>query len=154
MVANMTGNGNGIHSNGMAFPLCPSDYEPRPTASTPTPAAPAKPGWRDQFPLFTDHVSWTDSDGVTHGLTLRSDSLAGLMADLKLVKSMIRQAKAKHSSRQEKKQSATEAQGQEPDVQHCKMHSVDMLRRWSKRTQGHYFGHKLPSGDFCYGKAK
>ena len=46
------------------------------------------------------------------------------------------------------------SEASQPDVQRCQIHKVDMLRRWSKRTQGHYFGHKTPDGGFCYGRAK
>ena len=144
---------NGTHHNGTNghYLNCASDYEPAPVIDV-TPAAP-KPGWRDQFPTYTHNLSWVDSDSLSHSMTLRSDSLSDLMADLRLVKPMIRQSKqkaAEHAPQQAEGASETE----QSDVQQCRIHKVDMVRRWSKRTGGHYWAHKAPNGDFCYGRER
>jgi hypothetical protein len=148
MVTHLNGNHN---SNGCTL-VCESDY---PVIDvTPFTPSKSKPGWKEQHAAFTHHIQWVDAEGISHGLTLRSDSLQDLMRDLRLVKSMIKAAKQKHAELQPK---ASEPQPQaqaEPDVQHCEIHNVDMPRRWSKRTRGHYFGHKCSDGSFCYGKAK
>ena len=102
-------NGNGTNGH---YLNCASDYEPAPVIDI-TPAAPPKPAWRDQHPLFVHHLEWVDRDDVSHGLTLRSDDLQSLMADLRLVKSMIRQAKQKHSV----PASPAHSQPQQPDTQ-------------------------------------
>jgi hypothetical protein len=78
-------NGNGINGK-VAYLPCPSDYEPRPAIDV-IPTTPA-PKWRDQHAAFTHHVQWVDSEGISHGLTLRSDSLQGLLSDLKMVKAI------------------------------------------------------------------
>ena len=75
------------------------------------------------------------------------------MADLRMVKGMIRQAKQK-ATESAPQQADGPSEADQPDVQQCRIHKVDMIRRWSKRTQGHYFGHKLPGGDFCYGRER
>jgi hypothetical protein len=154
MVANGThhhNGGNGVHAAQLYAP-CASDYE----AIDVTPTVP-KPAWRDEFPTFTHHLQWVDADGITHGLTLRSDDLQGLMSDLRMVKGMIRQAKQQASERAPQQATQAQADGaseeEQPDVQHCRIHKADMIRRWSKRTQGHYFAHKAPDGNFCYGRA-
>jgi hypothetical protein len=148
---------NGMHRNGTSGLLyCESDYEPAPVIDV-VPTAP-KPSWRDQHAAFTHHIQWADADGISHGMTLRSDSLSGLMADLKLLKGMIKAAKQKAAESQPQQAVQTQADGaresEQPDVQHCRIHKVDMIRRWSKRTNGHYFGHKTPDGNFCYGRER
>jgi hypothetical protein len=148
-------NGSGIHAQ--LYGPCASDYEA--VAIDVTPAAAPKPGWKDAFPQYTHNLSWVDSEGCSHSMTLRSDSLSDLMSDLKMLKNMIRQAKgkARESATQQDQQTSPDPQVQAanvPDVQRCEIHAVDMVRRWSKRTQGHYFGHKLPTGDFCYGRER
>ena len=139
---------NGIHSNGLNGKVshlpCPSDHELAPidvTLSTPTPQ------WRKEFPKFTHNINWLDSDGINHSMTLRSDSLQSLMADLKLLKGMIRQAKEKHNT-----VNPTQSQTQEERVV-CKVHGVEMERRVSKRTGGHYHSHKM-GNDLCFGRPK
>ena len=80
-------NGQGVndHVNGkVAYLPCESDYPPAPVIDV-MPTAPT-PQWRNEFPQFTHNLSWQDSDGLSHSLTLRSDSLQGLMADLRLLK--------------------------------------------------------------------
>ena len=129
---------------------CVSDYEERPVLDV-TPKSP-RPGWKNAFPQYTHNLSWQDPDGCAHSMTLRSDSLSGLMADLKLLKGMIRQAKQK-AAESKPQQAEGASESEQPDVQQCRIHKVDMIRRWSKRTNGHYFGHKLSNGDFCYGRA-
>ena len=142
-------NGDGIYSRQL-YPSCPSDYEAAPVIDV-VPTAP-KPGWHDAFPAFTHNLSWIDGEGCSHSMTLRSDSLSGLMADLKLLKGMIRQAKQK-AAKSQPAQADAASESEQPDVQQCRIHKVDMIRRWSKRTNGHYFAHKAPDGNFCYGLA-
>jgi hypothetical protein len=148
MVTHLKGNHN---SNGCTL-VCESDY-PVIDVTPFTPRQP-KPGWKDAFPQFTHNVSWVDSDGISQSMTLRSDDLQSLMADLKLLKAMIKAAKAQHAEPQSQSDTEQTETASNPDVQHCPIHDVAMLRRWSKRTQGHYFGHKCSDGTFCYGKAK
>jgi hypothetical protein len=145
MLTNGTAHHNGIHLTSGYLP-CASDYEPRPAIDvTPKPAV---PGWRSRWPEYTHNVSWVDSDSKQHSLTIRTDDLDELLATLTAIKNVIRASKAKTAET-----TAQPAESQ-PDVQHCHLHGVDMPRRWSKRTNGHYFGHKLPDGCFCYGRAK
>jgi hypothetical protein len=136
-------NGNGVHTTS-SYPACSSDYEPAPIDATPKPAV---PGWRSQWPEFTHNVSWVDSDSKQHSLTIRTDDLDELLQTLTAIKHVIRASKQRVAECQ--------PQGEQPtDAQRCEIHGVDMPRRWSKRTQGHYFGHKLADGGFCYGKAR
>ena len=149
---------NGVHVT-PSYPPCSSDYEPAPTTHV-TSKTP-RTGWRDAFPPYTHNLSWVDADGLSHSMTLRSDDLQGLMADLRLLKCAIKQAKQQHAQSNPQlvtpaalAASAPKAMGAQPDVMHCHIHGTSMARRWSKRTNGHYFAHKLPTGDFCYGKTK
>jgi hypothetical protein len=152
MIANGThhhNGSNGVHA-AQLYPACGSDYEERPTIGiTPQPAP--KSGWHDAFPTYTHNLSWIDSDGCSHSMTLRSDSLSDLMADLKLLKGMIRQAKGKAAV-------TTPQQAETPvpdgDIPACRIHNVAMERRTSKRTGGIYFSHRLPgSKELCFGRA-
>ena len=137
-------NGNGVNPK-VAYLPCSSDHEERPAIDI-TPTAPT-PQWRNEFPQFTHNLSWQDSDGISHSMTLRSDSLQDLMADLKLLKAMIRQANEQHSS-------ANPSQPEtQPEHVSCKIHGVQMERRVSKRTQGHYFSHRIGS-ELCFGRPK
>ena len=138
-------NGHVNGTNGHALE-CSSDYEPRPAIDI-TPSKPT-PQWRNEFPQFTHNLSWLDSDGINHSMTLRSDSLQALMADLKLLKSMVQQAKQKHADANPT-QPATQ-----PEKVLCKLHNIEMERRVSKRTGGHYHCHKLAGRDLCFGKPK
>jgi hypothetical protein len=92
---------NGIHSNGhstngYAMPHmleCESDYP-----AIDVMAYPAKQGsWRDALAPYTHSLSWSNGD-CTHSLTIRSDSLEALLADLKLVRQGIRRAKEKRAT--------------------------------------------------------
>ena len=87
------GHSNGTnHSNGVSGHLiCESDYEERPLVDV-TPSVPL-PRWRDALAPFTHCLSWADADGCSHSLTLRHDTLEGLLGDLRLIKSGIKQAK-------------------------------------------------------------
>jgi hypothetical protein len=137
---------NGIHSNGNGFLNCSSDYPA--IDITPLPATP-RPKWRDQHPLYVEHIEWVDHEGISHGLTLRSDDLQSLLADLRLVKSMIRQAK-KQASDRTPQQAVPEP---DSDLPPCRIHGVPMERRTSKRTGGIYFSHRLPgSKELCFGR--
>jgi hypothetical protein len=148
----MTPNGvylNGHSTNGHML-TCASDYEPAPVLDVV--AREPKPGWRHDFPLFTHNLSWVDADGCSHSLTLRSDDLPGLFADLKLLKYMIRASKEKAKERHPET-----SQGQpEPDsdVPPCKIHGSPMVRKQSRRTKGIYFSHQLPDGSLCFGREK
>jgi hypothetical protein len=124
---------NIYNGNGHVHMLdCPSDYEPRPAIDI-VPSKPS-PKWRDQLAPYTHSLSWSDSDGCQHALTLRSDSLSDLMVDLKLLKGMIRASKARATVVASHPESPTEM----GDVPVCKIHGVQMERRVSKRTSGHY----------------
>ena len=86
-----------IHSNGIShapiYPPCPSDYEPRLIDDTPKPVMPA---WRSQWPEYTHNISWVDSDGKQHSLTIRTDDLDELLQTLTAVKHVIRASKHKN----------------------------------------------------------
>ena len=74
-----------------------------------------------------------------------------LLADLKLIKQGIKIAKKK--AKAVGADAGTEGTQQEgEDTQLCVIHNINMMRRWSKRTNGHYFAHKLDDGGFCYGR--
>jgi hypothetical protein len=128
-------------SNGQ-YPPCPSDYGPVPQWKP-------RPGWRDQFPAFTHNLNWADADGHQHSMTFRSDSLPDLLADLKILKAMIRASKA-------------QAQAREPepvpketgDIPVCPIHKVSMERRQSRRTGGHYWCHEIGLKELCFGRKK
>jgi len=140
MVTHLNGSHNGQAK--VAYLPCESDYPVIDVV-----AKPATPKWRDQYPLFTHNLSWQDSDGCNHSLTLRSDSITDLLSDLKMIKTGIRQAKAK----------AAESQPQEatqPERVVCKIHHVEMERRVSKRTGGHYHCHRLAGNELCFGREK
>ena len=113
---------------------------------------PTLPDWRSALAPYTHSLSWLDADGCNHSLTLRANTLEQLLSDLKLIKEGIRTAKA--VARQQQQGATETATETQPYVQRCTIHDVDMLRRWSKRTNGHYFAHKLANGDFCYGRSK
>jgi hypothetical protein len=151
----LTQNGTHLNGNGHVRMLhCESDYEPRPIDVTPkTP----QPKWRDSWPEYTHNVNWLDSDSKQHSLTIRTDSIDELLATLTAIKHVIRASKAKTAEGSTAKPLHSDPQGPAadcPDVQRCAIHGTNMPRRWSKRTNGHYFGHKLSDGSFCYGRAK
>ena len=147
MLSNGVSHLNGHHNgtNGTTL-VCESNYEPVSVIDV-IPTTPA-PKWRDQHAAFTHHIQWIDSDNISHGLTLRSDSLQDILSDLRMVKGIIRQDKQKH----------TDANPEQPETQSekvvCKVHGVPMERRVSKRTGGHYFSHKLADRDLCFGRPK
>ena len=148
MLTNDVSNHNNQHTNGTNGRRleCSSDYEECPQIDV-IPTAPTAQ-WRNEFPRFTHNLVWQDSSGISHSLTLRSDSLQDLLGDLKLVKSMIKAAKEQHRTA-----NPTQPVTQEEKVV-CKLHSVQMERRVSKRTGGHYHSHKLAGRDLCFGTAK
>ena len=80
-------NGNGVHAQALYQP-CSSDYEPCPLIDV-VPSTP-KPGWRENYSIFTHVIKWLDTDSIEHSMTLRNDNLADLMADLKLIKNTIK----------------------------------------------------------------
>jgi len=141
----MNSNGHVNGTNGHVL-VCSSDYEERSAVIDVTPTAP-RPGWRDQFPTFTHNLSWVDSDGCGHSFTLRSDSLVDLMADIKAMKALIKASKAQHQAQQPETQ---------PEHVVCKIHGVEMERRVSKKTGGHYHCHRLAGSgnDLCFGREK
>lgn len=141
---------NGISHTNQPYSPCRSDYEERPEVPAP------QPKWAAQFPKFTHNVAWQGSDGMSHSLTLRTDDVHELFGILKGLKHVIRASK-KAAEQQPHASQNTDPQvphSDTPDKIHCHIHGVDMPRRWSKRTNGHDFGHKLPDGAFCYGRAK
>ena len=141
-VSHLNGHDNGVNGHTL---VCASDY---PAVEIDVTPHQPQPKWQDQFPQFTHNLSWQDSDGISHSMTLRSDSLQALMADLKLLKGMIKAAKEQHSTA-----NPTQSQTQEECVA-CKVHGVEMERRISKRTGGHYFSHKLSDRELCFGRPK
>jgi hypothetical protein len=142
MVANGVHHSNGVHHT-PTYPSCPSDYE----AVTPADTAPRpEPRWRAQFPQYTHNVSWLDSDNKQHSLTVRTDDLDELLSILTAVKRAIRASKAKsHGVTQEE---------QPEDTLRCEIHNATMIRRWSRRTNGTYFSHRMQDGSLCYGRPK
>ena len=127
---------------------CENDYEA--VNATPyTPSAHPVP-WRSQFPAFTHNLGWTDGDGCTHSLTLRNDNLNDLMADLKMLKGLIRASKQKATVANP---GAHQGQTQEELVV-CKVHGVAMERRISKRMGGHYHCHRMGVNDLCFGRPR
>jgi len=73
---------NGTNHNGYVngnghFLDCASNYEPAPIIDV-TPSKP-KPGWRDQLAPYTHCLPWSDSDGCSHRMTLRADTLEQLL---------------------------------------------------------------------------
>ena len=137
---------NGISGNGHVTHLvCESDYEDVPY----TPALPAKPDWTGQLSVYTHNLSWMDADQCQHSLTIRADDLQTLLSDLKLIKEGIRRAKQKAA---DAKPEASDGQTQ-PERVVCKIHGIEMERRVSKRTGGHYHCHRL-GNDLCFGWEK
>ena len=80
-------------------------------------------------------------------MTIKTDDVDELFGIQKAVKHIVRQSKQKAEETSPQAETAAETQ---PDAQRCDIHNVDMPRRWSKRTGGHYFAHKLADGSFCY----
>ena len=146
--ADLNGRSDGHHTNSVHtqdYAPCASDYGPAPAPEAP------QPKWRDEFPKFTHNLSWCDSDGISHSMTVRSDDANELLAIIKGVKNIIRASKQKAAGSAPSSETPPDTQ---PDTQRCAIHGVDMPRRWSKRTNGHYFGHKLADGGLCYGRTK
>jgi hypothetical protein len=127
--------------------ICSSDYP----AIDITPSVP-RPKWRDDFPLFTHNLSWVDCDGCSHSLTLRSDDLPGLFADLKLLKGMIRASKEKAKERHPDAPEGQSADTPAADVRQCKVYDVPMAKGISKKTGKPYFSHVLSDDTRCFGR--
>lgn len=146
---------NGMHNNSTTYQPYPTDreavsianYEPTPSVDTVS-----QPKWRDQWPMFTHNVSWVDTDAKQHSLTIRTDDADELFGILRAIKHIVRQSKEKAT--ETASQQAEPPAADTPDVVRCEIHGANMPRRWSKRTNGHYFAHKLDDGSFCYGKVK
>ena len=89
---------------------------------------------------------------MQHGLTVRSDSLQDLIADLCLIKAMVRQARAKAAER------APEQDTPEPEpdgnARVCKVHSVAMVERISKKTGRPFLSHRMPDDTLCFGRER
>ena len=131
--------------------ICDSDYEPRPVIVI-TPSKPT-PGWRDQLAPYTHCLQWSDSDGCSHSMTLRADTLEQLLADLKLIKQGIKIAKEKAKEKAKAQQPVTQPDP-DSDVPPCKVHGTPMVRKQSRRTGEIYFSHALPNGELCFGREK
>lgn len=142
---------NGAYSNGHVTPWAQNG--PVSQSQTPVTDCEPQPGWHSQLAKFTHTLNWVDLDGCGHALTIRADGLQELLNDLKLVKAGIRQAKQKAQLGEPKRQGTTQ---EEPhaDVLECSIHHATMVRRWSKRTQGSYFSHRLPDCSICYGRER
>ena len=141
-------NGVNAHVNGKVAYL-PCSIRDHPVIDiVPTTPKTSRPRWRDELAPYTHTLQWLDADGHSHSMTLRSDSLQDLLGDLKLLKSMVKQAKQKHTD-------ANPAQSKtQPEKVMCPIHNLEMERRVSKRTGGHYHSHRLPGNDLCFGRAK
>jgi hypothetical protein len=139
MIANDIHHHNG--NNGHLLD-CASDYEARPVIDV-KPTAP-KSGWQSQQADFTMNVSFLDSDNFQVSLTLRSDDLPALLADLKMVKTLA------IKSRMQK-----EARGDAPvevETRTCPVHDVAMVKALSRKTGKPYWSHDLLGGDRCFGR--
>ena len=137
-------NHNGYVNGNSRMLDCASDYEA--VTIDVTPSKPT-PKWPDHLAPYTHCLQWSDSDGCSHSMTLRADTLEQLLADLKLIKQGIKIAKKK--AKAVGADAGTEGTQQEgEDTQLCVIHNINMMRRWSKRTNGHYFAHKLDDGGF------
>ena len=139
---------NGNPTNGV-YPPCPSDY-PEPDLTS-TLALTKAPGWKSQFPAFTHNMGWIDPDGNSHSMTLRSDDLALLMRDVKMLRAMIRASKEKGK---EKEATTDSVPAESGNIPVCPIHHTVMERRQSRRTGGHYWAHKTGIKDLCFGKAR
>lgn len=128
------------HQGNSNYPPCQSDYEARPVET------PRVGKWSDQLAPYTHSLSWIDNEGTSHSLTIRSNSINGLLNDLRIIKGYIRAARGKHAG----EESAPVSE----DVLLCTIHDVNMARRVSRRTGGSYFSHQLPSGELCYGRRR
>ena len=138
-------NGNGVNGYGHMLE-CPSDH---PVIDiVPTTPKTSRPRWRDELAPYTHTLQRLDGDGHSHSMTLRSDSLQDLLSDLKLLKSMVKQAKQKHAD--------ANPEQRETQLERvvCKIHGAEMERRVSRRTGGHYFSHKLADRELCFGRPK
>lgn len=140
-------NDNGYNGNGDSHILqCSSDYENRPVIDI-LPSKPS-PKWRDQLAPVTWSMSYIDSSNISHSVTLRGDSEEEVLEMVKPLVAGIR--KAKGNAKKEQQQDNTQ-----PESVVCKIHSVQMERRVSKRTGGHYHCHRMPDGkDLCFGREK
>ena len=146
MITNEEMSCNGTNGH---FLACPSDYEPAPTI--PTQPVSRREGSLDPYML---NLGWHDNDGIVYSLTIRGQERDQVMADAKFFKAVARAHMAKG------KVAAAVAnpdapQGQtQPEHVVCKIHGVEMERRVSKRTQGHYHAHRLGPRDLCFGRIK
>ena len=140
---------NSLNSHGIQSLECASDHPPRPVIPAPAPVT--LPGWRAELAPFTCSIGWSDDHGCTYNLTIRDDSLDGILPALTRIKRGIRRARRK----------ATVANPGTPSTEvlekpgmACPIHDVPMQRRISKRTKGHYFSHALPGNSLCFGRKK
>jgi len=145
-------NGNGIHSNSIrltpVYPACPSDYESRPIDVMPESP---QPKWRDAWPMFTHNCGWTDSDGKTQSLTIRTDDADELFGILKAVKHIVRQSKEKAAGAAPQDSQDPQA---EPNTQPCPIHSNAVMQKRVNRSGGHFYSHRLANSEWCKGRAK
>lgn len=137
-----------MNHNGHQLLECASDHPPRPVI-------PAQPRGRREGHLdaFTLNLGWHDNDGITYSLTIRGEERDQVMADAKFFKAVAKAHMAKG------KVAAAVAKPDDLEVPAivCKIHGVEMQRRISKRSGGHYFSHALPGGgpnnkNLCFGR--
>ena len=143
---------NSLNGNGIQHLECASDYEPRPAIPAPAPAP--LPKWSDELAPYTCSIGWSDDHGCTYNLTIRDDTLDGILPALRRVKKGIRRARQKASVTSPETPSAEPLES--PGMA-CPIHGVVMERRRSKRTGGHYFSHALPGSgannkSLCFGR--
>jgi len=93
-------------------------------------------------------MSYTDSTGISHSVTLRGDTEQEV---LDMVKPLVAGVRKAHAIAKEKH--AGEPQTQ-PERVMCKIHNVEMERRVSRRNGGHYHSHRLPNNELCFGREK
>ena len=142
-------NGTSLSDRGTIL-NCPSDYEPRPVIDV-VPTAP-KPGWRDQYALFTDTVQWLTPDGISHSLTIRSDDLGDLMRDVKLIRAMILKSREQHAAPGSESEPGD---GQEPMTKPCDLHGGAPMKRRVGKNGAAFYSHQVQGGNgWCNGRSK
>jgi hypothetical protein len=93
----------------------------------------------------------SESGGLKHTLTIRSDTLAQLTADLREVANMIKAAKAKAEAQQTQ---VTAAMDQEK-APTCALHGVELRRQRSKDGAQSWWSHFDEQAQrWCHGKGR
>jgi hypothetical protein len=140
------------------YPPCSSDY-----AAAPAPKA-ELPGWRNQFPAYTHSMSWTDSLGITHSHTVRSDNLDEILREARITQEFVKAARARHEKStatapapepqpepEQNEQTDSAYDEPEPSRLWCERHQT-----WLQRREKHgnvWYSHKTAEG-WCRRAAK